>query len=418
QPQKVPQLPYHSFGRHPRNPNFFGRQDITEKLDGFLLPSQAAGGPGARSAAMGITKSCAICGIGGMGKTQIALEYEHSRRSEFDAIMLVQADARTSISASFGTIAVALGLAGESESSDLAVSFSIAMQWLSNPVKPAVTARSTLTPPPERADNALVEATWLVIFHNADTIDLLSEFWPSSASTGSVLITTRDPAGRDFCLDNGIMLQPLSVEDAVRFFVEQLNLDSDGHTRFDSESDVGSFVERFGGLPLALVQDASLIRRRQMTVDEFSQLSRRGLKPTGLANYQASQSDGGYQHSIFTVWTFETLEEATKSLLNVMSLMDPFAIQEAILQPQEENTHQLAGSVPSPYPTDIRAYVAARSELVKAFLISRSLPSRHVELHPLVQEVVWAGMDEEQLRTHFCTAVALIHAAWPSEVVK
>lgn len=421
--RKVAQLPYHSFGRHPRNPNFFGRQDIMEKLDGFLLPSQAAAGaPGARSTAMGITKSCAICGIGGMGKTQIALEYAHSRRSEFDAIMWVQADARTSISASFGTIAVALGLAGESESSDLAVSFSIVMQWLSNPVKPAVTAGgSTLTPPSEgAADNALVEATWLIIFDNADTIDLLSEFWPSSASTGSVLITTRDPAGRDFCLGNGIMLQPLSVEDAVRFFVEQLNLDSDGHTRFDSESDVASFVERFGGLPLALVQVASLIRRRQMTLDEFSQLSRWGLKPAGLANYQASQSDGYYQHSIFTVWAFETLDDATKSLLNVMSLMDPFAIQETILQPQEsENARQLlVASVPSPYPTDVGAYVAARSELVKASLINRSLPSRHVELHPLVQEVVQTGMDEEQLRIHFSTAVALIHAAWPSEMVK
>ncbi|KAK3326193.1 hypothetical protein B0H66DRAFT_600329 [Apodospora peruviana] len=416
--RKVPQLPYHSFGRHPRNPNFFGRQDIMDKLDGYLLPSQPEGGSGARSATMDITKSCAICGIGGMGKTQIALEYAHSRRSEFDAIMWVQADARTSISASFGTIAMALGLAGESESSDLAVSFSIVMQWLSNPVKPAVKSGSTFTPPSEGADNALVEATWLIIFDNADTIDLLSEFWPSSASTGSVLITTRDPAGRDFCLGNGIMLQPLSVEDAVRFFVEQLNLDSDGHTRLDSASDVGSFVERFGGLPLALVQVASLIRRRQMTLDEFSQLSRRGLKPAGLANYQASQSDGDYQHSIFTVWAFESLDEATKSLLNVMSLMDPFAIQEAILQPQEENAHRLAESVPKPYPIDVGAYVSARSELVKASLISRSLPSRHVELHPLVQEVVQTGMDEEQLRTHFSTAVALIHAAWPSEVVK
>ena len=66
-------------------------------------------------------------------------------------------------------------------------------------------------------------------------------------------------------------------------------------------------------------------------ISEFSFVYERGAQEAGLAEYQASQHDGHYHHSLFTVWSFESLASNAQSLLNVMSLLDPFNIQESVL---------------------------------------------------------------------------------------
>jgi hypothetical protein len=94
------------------------------QLDAALLPSAASENATGRP----LLRSFALCGLGGMDKTQIALEFAYSRRTDFDAIFWVQASDKTSITECFGNIATSLGLAAASEVSDLAVNFSIVLQ--------------------------------------------------------------------------------------------------------------------------------------------------------------------------------------------------------------------------------------------------------------------------------------------------
>jgi len=174
-----------------------------------------------------------------MGKTQIALEYAFSRQSNFDAI-----------------------------------SFSIVMQWLVDPFKPV--PRSG----PGEKTRPSSEASWLIIFDNVDMMELISEFWPATGS-GSVLITTRDTAGKDFCNDRGTILAPLPFSEAVDLFASLLNLDPEA--RRDRESELVPLLERFGGLPLAIVQIVSLIQRRFMTIPfDGKSYSLRGRWPSHL----------------------------------------------------------------------------------------------------------------------------------------
>ncbi|KAK0746923.1 hypothetical protein B0T18DRAFT_466404 [Schizothecium vesticola] len=384
---KSPQLPCYVFGSHPRNPGFFGRSDILAQIDNSILPrGQDLEGRDAET-----VRSFAICGIGGMGKTQIALEYAYSRKTSFDAIFWITANTKTSIAESFSTIAMSLGIATDTETTDLAVCFSIVLRWLSNPTKTASTQ----------------QASWLLIFDNADDIGLMSEYWPHTG-VGSVLVTTRDLEGRNFCLGKGVLLQRLSESNALEFFKARLNK----HAEMEQLVDPG-FVERFGGLPLAIVQVASLIRRRQLTTDEFSEAYGSDLRQSGLDQPQASQHDGGYRHSIFTVWAFESLDETAQALLNLMSLLDPFRIQESILAGDG-----VADLPHSAYPRSKVDYLNARSALLKTSIVIRSIPTEHVELHPFVQEVVRTRMSKEELRTYFSVAVALVHASWPSGTVK
>jgi hypothetical protein len=370
-----------------------------DQIDSFLLPGVMPD----RDAGLNPLRSFAICGLGGMGKTQIALEYAFSRRSNFDGIFWVQADAKTSIDECFGTIAVSLGIADEAEVSDLAFSFSIIMQWLVDPVKPV--PRSG----PGEMTQSSSEASWLIIFDNVDTMGLISEFWLATGS-GSVLITTRDPAGKDFCNDRGAILAPLPFSKAVDLFAKLLNLDPEA--RRDRESKLVPLLGRFGGLPLAIVQIASLIRRRSMTISEFSLVYERGAQEAGLAEYQASQHNGHYHHSLFTVWSFESLASNAQSLLNVMSLLDPFHLQEPVLNARRLDPQS------NYYPGTCEAYATARSNLLKASLIARHLQSEHVELHPLIQEIAQARMTEPQIIAHFSIVVTLVHASWPGEGVK
>ncbi|KAI9701497.1 MAG: hypothetical protein M1836_001553 [Candelina mexicana] len=375
--KRSPRLPCYILGRRPRNPNF-GHTDIMRQIDSSLLPR----GSQSRNIGLNTLKSFATCGLGEMRKTQIALEYAYPRRPDFDAIFWVQADTKISISECLATIAVSLEIANESKVSDLAVSFSVVMQWLVDPIKPA--ARSVMGRPTSSSS----EASWLIIFDNTGTMDLISEIWPSTGS-GSVLITTRDPAGKDFYLGCGTMLLPLPSSETISLFLNLLNENSE--IQHDRDADMLSLLARFGGLPLAIVQVAALIRRRSMTISEFSQVYKRGAQEAGLADYQASQHDG---------------------LLNVMSLLDSFNLQESLLRvkcvdPQLDL-----------YPGTTEAYVITRPNLLKAPLITRNLQSKQVELHPLVQEVVQARMTKPQIRVRFSTAVRLIHASWPSEGVK
>lgn len=389
----MPRLPCYVFGRHPRNPNFFGRSKILDQVDDCLFPTESKD----RDSDLETLRSFAICGIGGIGKTQTALEYAYTRKLKFDAIFWITADTKTSIAGCFSTIALSLGIANEAEVVDLAVSFSIVLRWLSNPTK--------LVTMPDGGES-VAQASWLIIFDNADDIDLISEFWPSTG-IGSVLVATRDPAGKHFCHGKGTLLQPLPDSDALEFFMTLLNKDEETEQYVDSD-----FVERFGGLPFVIVQVASLIRRRQMTISEFSEAYSSGIQQSGLRDFQASQYDGDYRQSIFTVWAFESLDKTTQALLNVMSLLDPFRIQEFIL------THERLDLPESLYPKTKGDYVNSRYNLLKASLITRSLPTEHVELHPLVQEVMQARMSEEELLIHFSIAVALVYASWPSETVK
>jgi len=73
-----------------RNKDFFGRTSILNEIDQWLLRPNVddisfSSQPSAQ-------KHLVLCGMGGIGKTSIAVEYAFSRRDHFDAIFWVRAD--------------------------------------------------------------------------------------------------------------------------------------------------------------------------------------------------------------------------------------------------------------------------------------------------------------------------------------
>lgn len=72
-----------------RNNAFFGRESIIEELDKYLLPPEKSS---PFSLGDSHRRHVVLCGIGGIGKTSIAIEYVFSRKTKFDAIFWIRSD--------------------------------------------------------------------------------------------------------------------------------------------------------------------------------------------------------------------------------------------------------------------------------------------------------------------------------------
>ncbi len=79
-----------------RNRRFFGRNQILTQIDNYLQPGNTSNG----------LRSLAIYGLGGVGKTRIALEYAYSKKDEVDNLLWVPAEDILALQQGFTTIAV------------------------------------------------------------------------------------------------------------------------------------------------------------------------------------------------------------------------------------------------------------------------------------------------------------------------
>jgi hypothetical protein len=103
-----------------RNFNFFGREDILKKISESLAPTSKPS-----------IRTVALWGIGGIGKTQVALEY--ANRLVFDgvdAILWVGCETEAEIAKAFTEIASKLGLASYTTKNTPAENRYHVLQWL------------------------------------------------------------------------------------------------------------------------------------------------------------------------------------------------------------------------------------------------------------------------------------------------
>lgn len=103
------------------NTRFWGREEVLKAIDAALDPSVRATS----------LKSLALHGMGGVGKTQIALQYANKSRDRFNVVLWVAAESSISIGQSFLGIARDLGLIKSAEEiQDPAAAISRVKSWL------------------------------------------------------------------------------------------------------------------------------------------------------------------------------------------------------------------------------------------------------------------------------------------------
>lgn len=210
-----------------RNYYFTGRTEVLDRLHESL------------TGAGGWLALHALNGSAGIGKTQLAVEYAHRFRHEYDLIWWISAYDPKLIRASLTALAEALdlGLSG----ANLAV--------------PAVLDALRQGRPYRR---------WLLIFDNADSPETLNDFLPSGP--GHVLITSRDRRWTGACPT--IDLSVFKRSESIAYLTRRV----DGL----SENDADRLAEALGDLPIALVQAASFQLESGISTDDYLEALKRG----------------------------------------------------------------------------------------------------------------------------------------------
>jgi len=172
----------------PRNLNFTGRDDLLRQLAEQLTVGTATA----------VVQAQAVHGLGGVGKTQLAIEYAHRHQADYDLIWWITADQPLAIPGQLVALARRLGLADAPEQAE-----TIRSLW----------------------DELRRRDRWLLIFDNAEQLADLRPLWPPGGS-GHVLVTSRNPVWRG--LAEPLAVDVLAREQAVTFLARRTGSQDSG----------------------------------------------------------------------------------------------------------------------------------------------------------------------------------------------
>ncbi|RKK89169.1 hypothetical protein BFJ68_g16774 [Fusarium oxysporum] len=388
-----PKLPCFMLGDHCRKDNFVGREDIMKTIDDHLLrPTVQDGSTPEANDDFDALRSFAICGLGGIGKTELAIQYAHTRKEQFEAIFWLSADDSKILASNFANLAVQLGLEDDT-SLDITASRDIVMGWLSKPLRKA-----------SEPDEARNYVKWLLVFDNVDNVEVLDDYWPK-LGRGSVLITSRDPnAKQNIHIHHGIHLPPLTNAE-TEILMQQLT-----HVRVDQyqHEALAKIADGLDGLPLVINHISGVFRSLRLSYIDFLAF----LQDEGMKNIYESQSGGAQKtQSLVTFWALDRISAPTRALLQVICLLDPDDIPGDVLIDTTGQVH-----LPD-YPTSRGSYYVARGELLSSSLLNQ-MHNNKLSVHRLVQDAAKAMMQPAELALAFQGAAGLLVSAWPYQSMK
>ncbi|KAL4989577.1 purine and uridine phosphorylase [Aspergillus falconensis] len=276
----------------PRNPKFVGRQDEVTKLEELLaMPN----GP----------RRIAITGLGGVGKTQVALElaYRIQDQDTECSVFWVPCTSHAMVEQSFLKIAQIIGLCD---------------------IKPAeVKEQIQKYLSSERAGR------WLLIFDNADNTEMwlaahpaLGDFLPQSKQ-GRILFTTRNlELAVELTFSNIIPIPDVDKETA-RNILDSLLLQKG---LLEHDSIIVALLEQLAYLPLAIVQAAAYINKKCFNLSTYLTLLQDEEQAAVELLSEEFRDPGRYkdiENAVITTWliSFKQIQHQDSLAADYLSFM-------------------------------------------------------------------------------------------------
>ena len=328
----------------------------------------------------------ALYGMGGVGKTQVTIEYIYANRERYDRIYWIAAETEASILSGFQEIAIRtqclVSLSIQNPDDKLVTK--LVLSWLRQ------------------------QTNWLIVFDNLDDITIVKDYLPERGPHQHTLISTRNP-NADGIPARGLEVPLLDVEESIQMLCHLSKMDPEAHRI--SAKDV---VEELQYLPLAIEQAASYVRN---VTRDFSRY---------LADYRRRRSElhswiapgnRQYWHSLDTVWlvSFEFVEREMPAALRFLQLL-------SLLNPDNISLDFLAEGK-SAFETDMQEILVDNLRFAEVLLclerfslVKWSRERRTLSIHRLVQAVVKDKMDDRHRMRWASVVVEMCDIVMPKEL--
>ncbi|KAJ7030255.1 hypothetical protein C8F04DRAFT_735123 [Mycena alexandri] len=256
---------------------FQGRQAILDKMHQFFDTDS------------GKQHIYVIHGLGGAGKTQIALKFIEESSANFSDIFLVDTSKLETIETALKNIAVSKSVGNSAQDT---------LMWLrSNHNK------------------------WLLFFDNADDPKInLHDFFPQ-CNHGNIIVTSRNPELRSYGAHTSVA--DMEEVDATSLLLRSANKEN-------SEENIkvaDEITKRLYYLPLAIVQAGAFISKSE---DLEGYLALYHHNQERLLSEKAIQSHDHYAWTVYTTWqiSFDQLSQPAATLLQLCSFLHYTGISE------------------------------------------------------------------------------------------
>ncbi|MBS0299822.1 MAG: tetratricopeptide repeat protein [Proteobacteria bacterium] len=288
-----------------------------------------------------------LSGLGGAGKTRLALEYAWQHADDYSARLFAVADSAEALQRNLAALCRTLTLE-ERHESDESKQRDAVLAWLRQ------------------------HPGWLLILDNADTEEAAAaiEALVPRLFGGHLLVTTR--------LTNwGHRLQPLPVDtltpDAATEFL-LARTEAKRRPLPDDHTQAAILADMLGNLALALEQAGAYICQHRLTFESYLQ-QWRSQRDKVLAWYDERLMQ--YPKSVAVTWqtSFDQLSEPSRQLLQRLAWLSPAPIPESLLEVPIADSGSETNSF------------AALAELESYSLVTRSRDNPSFTVHRLVQEV-------------------------------
>ena len=324
-----------------RNANFTGRDDELAEI--------------ARHLSAGTTLTVhSLHGLGGVGKSQLAIEYAHKNASDYDLVWTIAAEEPATFPDQFARLARELGAEPAGDPGELR----------------------------DQVHRLLAAvAGWLLIFDNANEVADIQPWLPAvplpRGIPGHVIVTTRRGGFR--ALGTVLDLDVIDAPAAVRVLLARA-------PHLGPEV-AGEIAEELGRLPLALEQAAAFLDRVPMAPEEYLRILRESPTKVLTEGELPSRVD-----TIGTVWnlSLDRIREedpAALQLLDVMAYLAPESIPPDLFTGHPD----LLPEPLSEAAADSFRFTKTVGTLVDYSLVKHT--STGLQLHRLVQAAVRARHD-------------------------
>ena len=355
-----------------RNLLFTGRKETLQKIYDVLSSRHVV----------------ALSGLGGIGKTQIAIEYAYRHRDEYQAVLWVRANTAEELLADFVSMAEVLNLPERNaETQEIVVK--AVLQWFA-----------------EQKD-------WLLIFDNADDFKVIHPYLPSSDG-GHILLTTRTQIMSGMA--KKIEINQMEKEEAILLLLHRAGIAASGELQPEMVQEIhaqaAEIVRELDGLPLALDQAGAYVEETGCGLSTYLTLYHK--QHTQLLAYRGGIALD-YPLAVSATWqlSFQAVERghpASSELLRLCAFFSADAIPEEILT---EGAAFLGPSLES-IATDDFALNEAIKVLLRYSLLYRDPLNRTLTVHRLVQLVIQDNMDEATQKIWAERAIEALDTVIPS----